>query len=161
MECTLSHSLVHSSMVEHEWPTLAMSATIPSVHLPRSFELSADARAAVAQLVGIMNDQVMDGDAPPRWDYDELMRLEYRFGITLGVDDVGRGPDDGATVTVGMDDVALLLDGMAYTEVMSADFPWIDMVRWTADFITGELRDHWTDDEWRAFTAAGSQRQAW
>ena len=128
------------------------------MHLPRSFELSADARAAVAQLVGIMNDQVMDGEAAPRWDYDELMRLEYRFGISLGVDDVGRGPDDSAVVTVGMDDVALLLDGMAYTEVMSADFAWIDMVRWTADFITAELRVHWTDEEWSEFTATGTRR---
>lgn len=131
------------------------------MHLPRTFELSSDARAAVAQLVGIMNDQVMDGADAARWDYDELMRLEQRFGVTVGVDDVGRGPSDDAVVTVGMEDVALLLDGMAWTEVMSAEFAWVDMVRWTADFITTELRVHWTDDEWREFTAAGSRRQAW
>lgn len=131
------------------------------MHLPRTFELSADARAALAQVVGIMTDQVMEGEDYARWDYDELMRLEHRFGITMGVDDVGTGPSDAATVTVGMDDVALLLDGLAFTEAASADFPWIDMVRWTADFITGELRGHWTDDEWREFTAAGAPRQGW
>lgn len=131
------------------------------MHLPRSFELSSDARATLAQLLGIMNDQVMEGADAARWDYDELMRLEHRFEVTLGVDDVGRGPSESATVTVGMDDVALLLDGMAYTEVMSAEFAWIDMVRWTADFITTELRGHWTDDEWREFTAAGPRRQGW
>ena len=131
------------------------------MHLERTFDLSADARAAVAQLVGIMSDQVMDGDGPARWEYEELMRLEHRFGVTMGIDDVGRGPSDGVTVTVGMEDVALLLDGMAFTEVMSADFPWIDMVRWTADFITGELREHWTEDEWREFTATGSRRFGW
>ena len=123
------------------------------MHLPRTIELSSDARAALAQVVGIMSDQVMEAADAARWDYDELMRLEHRFGITLGVDDVGRGPSDDLTVTVGMDDVALLLDGLAYTEAASADFPWIDMVRWTADFITAELRGHWTDDEWQAFAA--------
>jgi hypothetical protein len=131
------------------------------MQLPRTFELSSDARATIAQLVGIMSDQVMDGSDAARWDYDELMRLEHRFGVTLGVDDVGKGPSEDATVTVGMEDVALLLDGMAYTEVMSEEFPWIDMVRWTADFITTELRGHWTTDEWHEFTAAGTRRQGW
>ena len=58
------------------------------------------------------------------------------------------------TVTIGIDDAALLLDGMAFTEVASAELPWVEMVRWTSDFITAELRQHWTDDEWRAL--AGS-----
>ncbi len=46
-------------------------------------------------------------------------------------------------------DAALLLDGMAFTEAASADFPWIEMVRWTTDFVTSELRRHWTDEQWR------------
>jgi hypothetical protein len=132
-----------------------------AMHLPRTFELTSDARAAVAQLVGIMSDQVMDGADAARWEYEELLRLEQRFEVTMGVDDLGRGPSEGVTVTVGMEDVALLLDGMAYTEVMSAEFAWIDMVRWTADFITTELRGHWTDEEWREFSAAGARRFGW
>ena len=60
------------------------------MHLPRTFELSSDARAAVAQLVGIMNDQVMDGAGAARWDYDELTRVEHRFAVTTGVDDEWR-----------------------------------------------------------------------
>jgi hypothetical protein len=27
------------------------------------------------------------------------------------------------------------------------------MVRWTTDFVTEELRQHWTDDEWRTYSA--------
>jgi hypothetical protein len=131
------------------------------MHLPRTFELSSDARAAVAQLLGIMSDQVMDGANAARWDYDELMRVEHRFAVTMGIDDVGAGSSESVTVTVGMEDVAALLDGMAYTEVMSEGFAWIDMVRWTADFITSELRGHWTDEEWRQFTAAGVRRHGW
>lgn len=131
------------------------------MHLPRTFGLTCDALATVAQLVGIMSDQVMDSADAARWDFDELMRVEHRFAVTMGIDDVGTGPSECATVTVGMEDVALLLDGLAYTEVMSEDFAWIDMVRWTADFVTSELRGHWTDDEWREFTGAGTGRPGW
>ena len=61
--------------------------------------------------------------------------------------------DDTSTVTLGIDDAALLLDGMAFTEIASADLPWIDMVRWTSDFVTSELRSHWSDAEWLEFSA--------
>ena len=36
-------------------------------------------------------------------------------------------------------------------EVMSEDLPWIDTVRWVTDFVTAELRQYWTEDEWREF----------
>ena len=83
---------------------------------PGEFELAADARMALAQILGIMSAQV-----------------------TIGIDDRG---------------VAADLDGMAYTEIASADLPWIDMVRWTADFVSSELRQHWADDEWLSIAAA-------
>ena len=123
------------------------------MRLPREFELEADARMALAQILGIMTDQAMSGD-PTRWDVGRLMEVEARLGITLGVDDTGQGPDDPTDVTIGIDDAALLLDGMAYTEIASADLPWIDMVRWTADFVSSELRQHWTDAEWLSIAAA-------
>jgi hypothetical protein len=123
------------------------------MRLPREFELAADARMALAQILGIMSDQAMSGDVT-RWDVGRLMEVEMRLGITLGVDDVGRGVDESAPVTIGIDDAALLLDGMAYTEIASADLPWIDMVRWTADFVSSELRQHWTDAEWLSIAAA-------
>jgi hypothetical protein len=123
------------------------------VRLPRDIEFDGDARMALAQILGIMSDQAMSGDAA-RWDVGRLMEVEARLGITLGIDDVGRGPTEPALVTIGIDDAALLLDGMAYTEIASADLPWIDMVRWTSDFVTAELRQHWTDDEWLSIAAA-------
>jgi hypothetical protein len=122
------------------------------VQLARSIELEPDARLALGQIIGIMTDQAMSGD-PTRWDVGRLMEVEARLGITLGVDDTGQGPDDPTDVTIGIDDAALLLDGMAYTEIASADLPWIDMVRWTADFVSTELRRHWTDDEWLSIAA--------
>jgi hypothetical protein len=60
-------------------------------------------------------------------------------------------PAEGEGVLLGIDDAALLLQGMAFTEVMSQDLPWIESVRWVTDFITEELRQHWTEDEWRKF----------
>ena len=119
---------------------------------PREIELEPDARMALAQILGIMSDQAMTGDTG-RWDVARLLEVEARLGITLGVDDVGQGPDEPAAVTLGIDDAALLLDGMAFTEIASADLPWIEMVRWTSDFVSTELRRHWTDDEW--LTVAG------
>ncbi len=119
---------------------------------PREFELEADARMALAQILGIMSDQAMSGDHT-RWDVARLMEVEARLGITLGVDDIGRGPDEAATVTLGIDDAALLLDGMAFTEIASADLPWIEMVRWTSDFVSTELRQHWSDEEWLSIAA--------
>jgi hypothetical protein len=114
--------------------------------LPKQIELEPDARLALGQILGIMSDQAMSGE-PTRWDIERLIEIEARLGVVSGafaVDDL----DDTSIVTLGIDDAALLLDGMAFTEVASADLPWIDMVRWTADFVTGELRSHWTESEW-------------
>ena len=106
---------------------------------------------AIGQIIGIMSDQAMSGGVA-RWDVDHLIELETRLGIVPGGADISQSGDPDAEadidVTLGIDDVATLLDGMAYTEMASADFPWIDMVRWTSDFVAGELRQHWTDDEW-------------
>lgn len=122
------------------------------MRLPRSIELEPDARLALGQIIGIMADQAMSG-AVARWDVERLMELELRLGLLpggTGIDDIDDASD---TVTLGIDDAALLLDGMAFTEVASADLPWIEMVRWTSDFVTGELRSHWTQTEWLQLTA--------
>ncbi|MEM9514298.1 MAG: hypothetical protein AAGA42_05520 [Actinomycetota bacterium] len=130
---------------------------------PRTFELSGEARMALGQILGIMTDAVMSegisGDtsdamtgSAPRWDLEHVLELEMRLDIPTN----GSSPDvleETSVVTIGIDDAALLLDGMAFTEVASADLPWIEMVRWTADFIATELRQHWTDDEWRSLAA--------
>jgi hypothetical protein len=123
------------------------------VQLPRSIELEPDARLALGQIIGIMADQAMSG-AVARWDVERLMELELRLGLLPGSTVVGDPVGDTSdTVVLGIDDAALLLDGMAFTEAASADLPWIDMVRWTSDFVTGELRSHWTQSEWLQLTA--------
>lgn len=128
---------------------------MPVMRAPREILLSGDAKAALTQIVAIMSDQIVSGDAPARWSPEELMQLETRLGIVIGVDDVNLPSAEDTLVTLDIDDAALLLDGMAFTEVASADLPWIDMVRWTADFVTAELRGHWSEDEWRALSELG------
>ena len=108
---------------------------------PRDLRLEPEAVATLLQLVGIMTDQVMSGDMP-RWELDALMRLEVMLETSAMT---GEAP-----LTLGIDDVAMLLDGMAFTEMASVELPWFDMVRWTSDFITAELRPYWTDEQWRA-----------
>ena len=125
------------------------------MQLPRSIELEPDARLALGQIIAIMADQAMSG-AVARWDIERLMELELRLGLLPGstdVEDLDDDTSDTLAVTLGIDDAALLLDGMAFTEVASADLPWIEMVRWTSDFVTGELRRHWTQSEWLELSA--------
>ena len=121
------------------------------VHLPREIEVVPDARMALGTILGIMSDQAMSG-ATTRWDVERILELEMRLGVAPGLVAADQ-LDEMPAVILGIDDAALLLDGMAFTEVASADLPWIDMVRWTSDFVTAELRSHWTDSEWLEMTA--------
>jgi len=86
-----------------------------------------------------MLDQLLDGEDARGWSSEKILDLEARL----------MAPGENEGVLLGINDVALLLQGMAYTEVMSQEFPWIDTVRWVTDFVTEELRKHWSEEEWR------------
>ncbi len=109
---------------------------------PRAVTLDREAILALAQILGIMLDRLFDGDDTNGWNSEHIIDLEAR--LTAPIEENG--------VLIGIDDAALLLHGMAYTEVMSEHLPWIDSVRWVADFVTQELRQYWTEDEWQRFT---------
>ena len=112
---------------------------------PRTIEFPDEARLALLEIVGIMSDHVVSS-ADGRWSVGHLADLELRL--------TGADPDAAdATVVLDIEDAGLLLDGMAFTEIASADLPWIDMVRWTSDFIGAELRQHWTDEQWLSVAA--------
>ena len=110
---------------------------------PRAIRLDREATLALSQILGIMLDQLFELEASQGWSTEHIIDLDARLVDSL----------EGESITLGIDDAALLLQGMAFTEVMSADLPWIEMVRWTSDFVTSELRQYWTEDEWRTFTA--------
>lgn len=113
------------------------------VQHPRDIVFEPDAITALTEIIGIMADQVMGESSNTRWEITRLAELEARL----------MAPAPGDAVTIGIDDAALLLDGMAFTEVMSIEFPWFEMVQWTSDFVTAELRQHWTEDEWRDYSS--------
>jgi hypothetical protein len=131
---------------------------IGSMALPRDVELSIEAAGAIRQILGIMTDQLMGGDGGWDWDLDHVVALDARLELLWESEEWQTLSGDDRPTQLEIDDVALVLDGMAFTEVASADFPWIEMVRWSADFITAELRQHWTDEEWHAFQSAGPPR---
>ena len=108
----------------------------------RTIHLEPEAVMAMSQILGIMLDQMFDAETSTMWNTEHIIELEARLVA----------PAEGEPVEMGIDDASLLLQGMAFTEVMSADLPWIDMVRWVTDFVTTELRQHWTEEEWHTFS---------
>lgn len=108
---------------------------------PRNIVFEPDAVSALFEILNIMTDQLMEGNMVSRWDAEAVVGLQMRLS----------GLREGEPVEIGIDDAALLLDGMAFTEVMSVDFPFFEMVQWTSDFVTAELRSHWTEDLWLAY----------
>lgn len=109
---------------------------------PRLVMLEQDAVLALSQILGIMLDDLFGNADSSGWNSERILDLEARL----------MAPAEEEGVLLGIDDAALLLQGMAFTEVMSQDLPWIDSVRWVTDFITEELRQHWTEEEWRTYS---------
>ena len=105
---------------------------------PRTVSLERDAVLSLIEILGIMTDQLMEGSMLTRWDPERVVDLESRLTDAM----------NGSPVELGIDDAALLLDGMAFTETMSVEFPFFEMVQWTSDFVTAELRAHWSEDLW-------------
>ena len=97
-----------------------------------------EAVSALFEILEIMTDQLIEGNMLGRWDTEAVVELQMRLS----------GLQKGEAVEIGIDDAALLLDGMAFIEVMSVDFPFFEMVQWTSDFVTSELRSHWSEDLW-------------
>jgi len=120
-------------------------ATIAAVLLPRPVPLESDALAALAELLGIMTDQLVFSAEQQRWSIAAIADLSERIAYAQLLDE--------STMVLGLDDVALLIDGMAFTEHASAELPWIELVRWASDFIVGELRPFWSEQEWHEYMA--------
>ena len=105
---------------------------------PRMIVFEPEAVSALFEILEIMTDQLIEGNMLGRWDTEAVVELQMRLS----------GIQKGEALEIGIDDAALLLDGMAFIEVMSVDFPFFEMVQWTSDFVTSELRSHWSEDLW-------------
>ena len=126
---------------------------------PRTMRLERDAASALRQILGIMADHIVGFGADEgfgAWSIDDIVALEARiddlwpdetFGMTEADPMSASDRDQPARdFVVHIEEAELILAGMAFTEMASAEFPWADMVRWTSDFITGELRTLWSDE---------------
>ena len=125
--------------------------------LPRRVTLSTEAGSSLWQILGIVFDSITGVSAPSGWpvDTERLVDLEGRLLSWWDPVELETGDAPDREVELHIEDVALVLSGMAYTEVMSAELPWFEMVRWTSDFVTAELRAHWTEAEWAKFGSGG------
>ena len=110
---------------------------------PRVIRLDREATLALSQILGIMLDQLFELEASQGWSTEHIIDLDARLVDSL----------EGESITLGIDDAALLLQGMAVTELMSVDLPWFETVQWVTDFVTSELRQHWSDQEWLTFSS--------
>lgn len=111
--------------------------------LPRVITLPIEAGAALRETLGILDDHSQAED-PYR-----AASMEQKIWQAWDPDqwEAMRGPD--AAIEFDLEDAALILHGLAFTEMMSVELPWFDMVQWTVDFITTEIRPQWTDEEWQ------------
>lgn len=111
--------------------------------LQRTVMLPIEAGAALRETIGILDDH-FQADDPMR-----AALLEQRVWECWSNDewDAMSGPD--RSIEMEIEDAALILQGLAFTEVMSMDLPWFEMVQWTVDFMTAELRPMWTEEEWQ------------
>lgn len=113
----------------------------------RDVPFSLEAAGALRTLLGIMLDQGWGGWD---WDVEHVVALDTALDSLWSAEEWVTMQGTDRILPLNIEDAALLLEGMAFTEVASEELPWIEMVRWTSDFLTAQLRQHWTDDEWAA-----------
>ena len=124
-----------------------MGGTTHDVVLARTITLPIEAGAALRETLGILDDHG-EAEDPYRSASLNLKILEVWNEEEWSA---MKGPD--RPIEFDIEDAALILQGLAFTEAMSAELPWFDMVQWTVDFIVGELQPTWTEDEWDAMAS--------
>lgn len=114
--------------------------------LVRSITLPIEAASALREILGILSDNGYPGMRAR--ESERAILLEDRIWAMWEPEAWESLVADDRTVELELEDASLLLGGLAFTETMSEEFPWIDMVRWTVDFIAAELRPLWSEAEW-------------
>lgn len=115
--------------------------------LPRAITLPIEAGATLRETLGILDDHARSEDP------ERAIVLEQRVWETWTNDEWESmsGPD--REIELDIEDAAMILDGLSFTEMMSVELPWFEMVQWTVNFVTEQLRPAWTQDEWTSFSS--------
>ena len=107
----------------------------------RSMVLPWEGIEALRTVLGILDDHEVRVDA-----------VAYESISIKLVNAVMMGPHEGdIAVEVSLPEANLLLEGLRFTDVMSMDLPFYDMVVDTINFVGEQLLALWSSGEWLAF----------
>lgn len=115
--------------------------------LLRSISLPIEAGAALRETLGILDDHARSEDP------ERAIVLEQRVWDAWTHDEWEAMKGSDRHIELEIEDAAMILDGLSFTEMMSVELPWFEMVQWTVDFVTEQLRPAWTEEEWQRFSA--------
>jgi hypothetical protein len=107
----------------------------------RDLNLPPEGAEALRTVLGILDDAMIPIDSFLAAELDERLAALWQ------------APDTGAirTITISVEEADLLLAGLRYTEVMSTELPWYEMVIEAVQFVGDAILDLWSDDEWIAW----------
>jgi hypothetical protein len=107
----------------------------------RDLNLPPEGAEALRTVLGILDDAMIPIDSFLAAELDERLT------------ELWQSPDDGPvrTIPISVEEADLLLAGLRYTEAMSTELPWYEMVIEAVQFVGDALLDLWTDEEWLAW----------
>ena len=109
----------------------------------RVLSIPAEGVIALQTVIGIIDDHGLVADP---WVYAALTKtLQENAPVSTGSD----GDEIAISLTIAEAD--LLLRGLAFTEAMSVELPWYEMVVYTVQFVGDALLALWTDEQWLAY----------
>jgi hypothetical protein len=107
----------------------------------RSMLLPWEGVEALRTVLGILDDHEVRVDA-----------VAYESISVKLLEAVMMGPQDGdIPIEVSLPEANLLLEGLRFTDVMSMDLPFYDMVVDTINFVGDQLLAMWSTNEWLEF----------
>jgi hypothetical protein len=113
----------------------------------RLLRMPAEGVIALQTVIGIIDDHALVADP---WVYASLTKtLQENTPVSTG----GDGEEIEISLTIAEAD--LLLRGLAFTEAMSVELPWYEMVVYTVQFVGDALVDLWTAAEWLTYRDGG------
>lgn len=112
--------------------------------MTRTLMLPIEGAGALRTIIGILTDH----DVPV--DLDRMAALDQRVEMPWTDQEwtALNGPERG--IPLSIEDAALLLNGLEFTEVMSVEFPWFEQLVWVVEFVKEHLMALWTQQEWEA-----------
>jgi len=111
----------------------------------RVLDLPWEGAEALRTTLGIIDDNEVPLDA------DMCASLDRRLGGMFA--DGDRSTPRPFELSIAEADT--LIAGLQFTEAMSVHLDFFDMVRDTCEFVAGQLRALWSDEEWTAYHAPG------